>query len=108
MQDNIRPIAPISIASVTPHQPSTGMPICELVDPTDLFVDPAYQRDVSERGLSQIRRMIESFDWAKFKPPICAYAETDGRTVLKVLDGQHTAIAAASNPFVSQIPVVIV
>ncbi|PZM07561.1 hypothetical protein [Rhizobium tubonense] len=108
MQDNIRPIAPISIASVTPHQPSTGMPICELVSPTDLFVDPAYQRDVSERGLNQIRRIIEKFDWAKFKPPVCAYAELNGNTVLKVLDGQHTAIAAASNPYVDRIPVMIV
>jgi len=60
------------------------------------------------RGMRQIRRIIEGFDWAKFKPPICAYAECDGKTILKVLDGQHTAIAAASNPHVRMIPVMIV
>ncbi|AFL51395.1 hypothetical protein [Sinorhizobium fredii] len=58
--------------------------------------------------MRQIRRIIESFDWAKFKPPICNYAEQGGETVLKVLVGQHTAIAAASNPHVSRIPVMIV
>ncbi|MEY9782251.1 hypothetical protein [Sinorhizobium fredii] len=108
MQDNIRRISPISIAGIAPQQPPTGMPICETVNPSDLFVDPAYQRDISEKGMRQIRRIIESFDWAKFKPPICAYAEHEGETVLKVLDGQHTAIAAASNPHVSSIPVMIV
>ncbi|MDX3929280.1 MAG: hypothetical protein QHC90_26195 [Shinella sp.] len=108
MQDNIRPIAPISIAGIEPGTPPTGMPIFELVKPTELFIDPSYQRDVGERGLRQIRRMIEGFDWAKFKPPICAYSERDGQTVLKVLDGQHTAIAAASNPHINTIPVMIV
>ncbi|MFJ6323839.1 MULTISPECIES: hypothetical protein [unclassified Rhizobium] len=108
MQDNIRPVAPVSLAGLTPQMPPTGMPIFEFVRPTDLLIDPAYQRNVSEKGLRQIRRMIEGFDWTKFKPPICAYSEYDGTTVLKVLDGQHTAIAAASNPFVELIPVMIV
>jgi hypothetical protein len=58
--------------------------------------------------MRQIRRIIEAFDWAKYSPPICAYADWNGRTILKVLDGQHTAIAAASNPFVTEIPVMIV
>lgn len=108
MQDNMRPIIPISIAGLTAQMPPTGIPIFELVKPTDLFVDPSYQRNVGEKGLRQIRRIIEGFDWAKFKPPICAYSEHDGKTVLKVLDGQHTAIAAASSPHVEIIPVMIV
>jgi len=108
MQDNVRAIVPISISGIEPNIPPTGMPIFEWVKPTDLFVDPAYQRDVSEKGLKQIRRIIADFDWTKFKPPICSYAELDGQTILKVLDGQHTAIAAASNPHVTTIPVMIV
>jgi len=84
------------------------MPIFEIIRPEQLFVDPAYQRDIGERGLRQIRRIVEGFDWARFKPPICAYADHEGQTVLKVLDGQHTAIAAASNPHVETIPVMIV
>ncbi|KAA0689471.1 hypothetical protein DTW90_31795 [Neorhizobium sp. P12A] len=79
-----------------------------MVKPTDLYVDPAYQRNIGEKGLRQIRRIIGGFDWTKYKPPICAYAESDGHTILKVLDGQHTAIAAASKPHVPLIPVMIV
>ncbi|NEH87781.1 hypothetical protein GR239_27780 [Rhizobium leguminosarum] len=108
MQENIRPIAPIGISGLEPQEPPTGMPIFELVKPEDLFVDPAYQRNISEKGMRQIRRIIEGFDWTSFKPPICAYSEIEGVTILKVLDGQHTAIAAASNPHIAEIPVMIV
>ncbi|WP_189379713.1 hypothetical protein, partial [Mesorhizobium sp. M4B.F.Ca.ET.013.02.1.1] len=98
----------VSVAGLTPRQPGTGEPICERVDPATLFVDHEYQRTVGEKGRRQIRQIIEKFCWTKFKPPICAYAEHEGRTILKVLDGQHTAIAAASNPHVGLIPVMIV
>lgn len=108
MQDNVRVISPVSIAGLTANVPTTGMPIFELVRPSDLYVDPTYQRNVSEKGMRQIRRIIEHFEWTKYKPPICAYAEWEGKTILKVLDGQHTAIAAASNPNLDTIPVMIV
>ncbi|TIN15521.1 MAG: hypothetical protein E5Y51_18095 [Mesorhizobium sp.] len=104
----LNPIAAVSLAGLAPHQPGAGEPICERVDPTTLFVDHEYQRTIGEKGRRQIRQIIENFCWTKFKPPICAYAEHDGRTILKVLDGQHTAIAAASNPHISLIPVMIV
>ncbi len=74
----------------------------------ELYVDPTYQRNVGDRGMRQIRRIIENFEWTKYKPPICAYAEHEGKTILKVLDGQHTAIAAASNPNIDTIPIMIV
>jgi hypothetical protein len=101
-------ITAVSIDDLTPQKPATGEPICERVDPTTLYVDHEYQRTVGEKGYRQIRRIIQGFCWTKFKPPICAYAEHEGRTILKVLDGQHTAIAAASNPHVDLIPVMIV
>jgi hypothetical protein len=104
----LNPITAVSIDGLTPQKPATGEPICERVDPTTLYVDHEYQRTVGEKGYRQIRRIIQGFCWTKFKPPICAYAEHDGRTILKVLDGQHTAIAAASNPHVDLIPVMIV
>ncbi|TAN00821.1 MAG: hypothetical protein EPN45_13775 [Rhizobiaceae bacterium] len=105
----LRPIEPIEIEGLSPAIPPTGEPICERANPRSLFVDPAYQRSISERGLRQIRRIIQGYCWTKFKPPICAYAtDRDGKTVLMVLDGQHTAIAAASNPNIDVIPVMIV
>lgn len=45
-QNTLRQIAPIGLVGITPAIPATGMPICELVDPRDLWVDPAYQRQV--------------------------------------------------------------
>lgn len=104
----LREIQPINLQGLDIDAPLAGEPICERVDPRTLFVDPAYQRDIGERGLRQIRQIVEAFDWRKFKPPICAYAEHDGNTVLKVIDGQHTAIAAVSHPKIGMIPVMII
>lgn len=105
--DSLRPIEPISIAGLDIGDPENVEPICMSVDPRTLFVDPLYQRSIGERGLRLIRQIVENFDWNRFKPPACAYAVHDGQTVLKVFDGQHTAIAAASHPAISEIPVMI-
>jgi hypothetical protein len=104
----LRRIEPISLTGLDIDTPESGEPICEHVDPSTLFVDPAYQRDIGDRGMRQIRRIVEAWDWNRFKPPICAYADHEGQTVLKVLDGQHTAIAAASHPGIHLIPCMIV
>lgn len=105
----LRHIYAINIADLSPTSPSTGEPIFESVDPTTLFVDPAYQRDIGERGIRQIRRMIEHWDWSKFRAPVCSFdKDADGGEVLKVIDGQHTCIAAASHPNIHRIPVQIV
>lgn len=104
----LRAVEPINIDGLDTDRPEGGEPICERVDPKTLFVDPAYQRGIGERGLRQIRKIVEAFDWTRFKPPICSYAEHDGRTVLKVIDGQHTAIACASHPHIDKVPVMIV
>ncbi|QND67657.1 hypothetical protein HB777_29445 [Mesorhizobium loti] len=99
----------MSIAGMKPHAPSTGQPIVEYVDPRGLYIDPAYQRSIGERGLRLIRKIIENFEWSKFKLPTCCYSENHaGETVLFVLDGQHTAIACASHPDIQTIPVQIV
>ncbi|CAN7597300.1 hypothetical protein LJR234_004603 [Mesorhizobium amorphae] len=105
---DIRPITPIDITGLKPALPITGLPICELVDPHTLFVDGKYQRSIGENGRRQIRKMIQRFCWTRFKPPICAFGRHNEKTVLMVLDGQHTAIAAASNPNIDRIPVMIV
>lgn len=109
MTPPLRQIEPFDLKGLSPRAPSTGEPIFERVDPRTLFVDPAYQRGLGERSVRQIRRIIEQFDWARFKPPVCAFSTAeDGSSILKVIDGQHTAIAAASHPDVDMIPVMIV
>lgn len=100
----LRPIEPISLAGLTPTTPSTTGPIFEWVDPASLLVNETYQRDLSERSIKLIRRIITGWDWTKFKPPVCSLGDHG----LEVIDGQHTAIGAASHPHVNQIPVMIV
>lgn len=99
-----RTVASINVAGVEPATIESDPPHFHWVDPTALLVDGAYQRNLSERSVTLIRKIVGSWDWAKFKPPVCA--STDGG--LEVIDGQHTAIAAASHPGVTQIPVMIV
>ncbi|MDB5584867.1 MAG: hypothetical protein JWR80_10043 [Bradyrhizobium sp.] len=73
------------------------------VDPTSLLVDEGYQRDLGKRSYSLIRGMMQGFAWRKMKPPIVVEVG-DG---LHCVDGQHTAIAAASIG-VPEIPVFVV
>lgn len=100
-----RPIAAIDLPkNLKPNRVLAARPEVRIVDPTTLRVEPRYQRDLSGKSIKLIRKIVENWDWAKFKPPVCA--ETiEG---LFVIDGQHTAIAAASHVDIKEIPVLVV
>lgn len=102
MPEQLRHIAPIKLKAVTPGPIGKDIPKFEMVDPTSLLVEPSYQRDTSNSSLKLIGRMVANWDWARMKPPICA---KNDKGQLVVMDGQHTAIAAASHPGIKQIPV---
>ncbi|EAP89149.1 hypothetical protein OA2633_00110 [Oceanicaulis sp. HTCC2633] len=70
-----------------------------------LYVDRAYQRDLSERSVTLIRQIVAGFDWARARPAVGVRHE-DGR--VELLDGQHLATAAASHGGVTEIPVLVV
>lgn len=78
-------------------------PTIRLVKPQSLLIESAYQRDLSGKSIQLIRKIVAGWDWTKFKPPVCAET-ADG---LVVIDGQHTAIAAATHPGIAEIPVMI-
>ena len=99
-----RPIVPLDIEGMTLSNPVTLPPTLEWIDPTKLLVDDTYQRSISVKGQKLIRKILADFDWRKFKPPTIVQTE-DG---YEVLDGQHSAIAAASHPAIDKIPVLIV
>lgn len=101
--ENVRAIAGMTIPQKKDGILST-VPEVRMVAPTELKVESAYQRDLSGKSLGLIRKIIIGWDWAKFKPPVCAETE-DG---LFIIDGQHTAIAAASRPEIKTIPVMVV
>lgn len=77
-------------------------PSFALVRPQDLFIEASYQRDLSKRSIALIRNIVGNWDWRRFKPPICSSLD-DGR--FAVIDGQHTAIAAACHPAIELIPI---
>ena len=54
--------------------------------------------------MTLIRRIVSSWNWTHFKPPVVATTELG----LEIIDGQHTAIAAATHPSIKEIPVMIV
>lgn len=99
-----RPIAAMNVPGVTPAVVEGGEPIFEWIDPRKLLVDERYQRNLSERSVTLIRKIVGNWSWARFKPPIVVQTDEG----LEVVDGQHTAIAAASVPTVKKIPVMLV
>lgn len=99
-----RHIATIKINGLTPGIALTPKPEFIWLDPTTLLVDETYQRALSRQSLAMIEKIVANWDWARFKPPVVAKTP-DG---LEVIDGQHTAIAAAMHPSIGQIPVMVV
>jgi hypothetical protein len=100
----LRAIKPMSFPDLKPASFEGEKPELKWIEPTALLVDGTYQRDLSNRSIKLIRKMIENFSWNRLKPPIVVQA---GPASLHVVDGQHTAIAAASLG-IPQIPVFVV
>ena len=102
--ETLRPVAPICAAGIEPGTPPTTEPLMEWMAPSDLLVDGAYQRDLSDKSVKLIHRIVEHWDWRRFKPPVVAWTEAG----FEIIDGQHTAIAAATHPGINKIPVLVV
>jgi hypothetical protein len=98
----LRRIAPLDLPDLV--KPDLGeRPELVWVAPTDLWVDGTYQRDVNARTIKLLRRVVKQFSWNRMKPPIGA--RSYGR--IHLIDGQHTAIAAATLG-IDRIPVFVV
>jgi hypothetical protein len=73
------------------------------IDPRALLVDEAYQRNLSERSVRLIAKIVANWNWARFKPPVVV--RVDGG--FHIIDGQHTAIAAVTHGGIATLPVMI-
>ena len=100
----LRPIKPIPLIGIEPLPINTSLPRFGWADPKTLLVEDDYQRRLTKRSITLIRKIAQNFNWLHIKPPVCARG-TDNK--LCVIDGQHTAIAAASRGL-RKIPVMIV
>jgi hypothetical protein len=101
---NLRKIGRINLPNLEPNAVSGAVPECVMVDPSALYVEEQYQRNLADKSIKLIRRMVRTWNWAHMKPPICVRSGDK----LFVVDGQHTAIAAASHPDIMEIPIMIV
>jgi ParB-like chromosome segregation protein Spo0J len=98
----LRRIEPIPFPDMV--TPDLGeRPSLEWVSPADLYVDDTYQRDLRRRSMVLIQKMMKEFAWNRVKPPIVVR----NGDKLHVVDGQHTAIVAATLG-IDAIPVFIV
>lgn len=104
MTESYRAIRSIALRHATPNKDVGEKPTIEWVDPETLFVEEIYQRNISSASITLIHRIVRAWSWYKMKPPICARGKGDR---LYVIDGQHTAIAAASHGGVKKIPIIV-
>ena len=100
----LRPIKPIPLTGLEPKLIGSKPPIFDWADPKTLLVEDEYQRRLTKRSITLIRKIAVGFDWLHIKPPVCARG---AGAKLCVIDGQHTAIAAASRGIL-KIPIMIV
>lgn len=103
----LRKIKPLKYNDILPAMmgESEVKPVFEWVDPSELYIESKYQRNIHDRSIRLIRNIIKDFSWSRFKPPVCSYGEDNK---LFVIDGQHTAIAAASIPAIKKIPIMVI
>ncbi len=101
----MRPIELLDLGDVAPRDLASEIdPELDIAVPTELLIDARYQRDLTPKSLALIRRIVENWSWSRFKVPTCV--RVDGQ--LHVIDGQHTAIAAATHGGITAIPVLVV
>ena len=100
----LRAIKPIPLVGLTMRDIPSSPPRFDWPDPKTLLVEDDYQRRLTQRSITLIRKIAENFDWLHIRPPVCARG-TNNKVC--VIDGQHTTIAAAGRG-VATIPVMIV
>lgn len=66
-------------------------PQLEWIKISKLRVDPAYQREIGEKGARNVRKIVEHFDWSKFSPVIVSPVAGGAYAIV---DGQHRSTAA--------------
>lgn len=88
------------------NPPLGRMPVMSFMLPSELRVDPTYQRSL-ENGNSQalIRRMAQHWNWDLCQPLVVARRAGGG---LFVIDGQHRLEAARLRGDIGQLPCVVV
>ncbi len=102
--EDLRKVGSMPLAHIRPNQDMGHPPDFLWLFPTELYIESQYQRNLARKSILLINKIISEWSWTKFKSPIVV--KVDGKFV--VVDGQHTSIAAACHPLISQIPVMMI
>lgn len=102
-----KPISEINIGRTLtpPAKITTAIPKVIMLPFDKLVIDTRYQRVILAAGRSNIRHIVENFDWMHFQPILVSPV---GDGTYAVVDGQHRAIAAYNHPDVGEIPAAVV
>jgi hypothetical protein len=98
-------IEPMIDLEAVPNEIVASAPGVINVKPEECWVDREYQRNLSRKSRKLIYEMVSGWDWAKFKAPVLTRDEA-GRYL--IIDGQHTAIGAATHPDIKTIPAMFI
>lgn len=102
----MRRIQPLAKVSKLAGRAKNAPPTLLWIKPEDLLVDESYQRNLSRKSIQLITKIVQNWNWTHLKPPIVVKDEDSNEFF--VIDGQHTAIAAATHPKIEKIPIMVV
>jgi len=100
---SVRPIRAISAPGLRPADICKRPELC-WVAVDRLVVNERYQREISERSVTLIRRIVQNWSWDRVRPAVVVRLPD---ATFEVLDGQHLATAAATHGGVTEIPCLV-
>ena len=100
----MRQIKPVTLEGLKPAKITTAMPVYKVLPLDVLRVDECYQRELNQKSLHLIKKIVNEWSWNAFKPLIVA---RDG-AFYDIIDGQHTAVAAATHGGIPALPAMVV
>lgn len=102
----LRPIRPMDDLGDINRNPIAPPPKISWIPVDRLVIDEGYQRAIGKRGRQNIVRLIQGWDWNCYKP--LSVAPVEGRDgFYEVVDGQHSAIAAATHGAIELLPALV-
>lgn len=89
---------PVPAPNIGDHGELAWLPLGKLA------IDQRYQRDILDSGKTNIRKIIENFNWRKFGVLVVGRRDSD---LFAIIDGQHRAIAALMHGGIAEVPCLI-
>lgn len=99
-----RRVAPIENLAQLQWDADRVLPEIVWIAPTELWIDESYQRNLTPRSIKRIQKIMAGWRWEHYGVPNVDRDRVADR--LSLIDGQHTAIAAATLG-IPKIPVLI-